>query len=136
MSEIAMNEGSQPHSWEPNEVAHWCPKCHTGLGLTQWKHHCRSCGKIFCATCCASYVRLPSSEVCPNIPPYVHRSEPQRCCADCARRIRQSTVVQNRQVVQQARYVRNALGIQTTDTLELIRSLPTKLYHVQLPVTW
>jgi hypothetical protein len=133
MTTIEMNDRSHVRSWEPNEVAHSCPKCRTGLGLTQWKHHCRSCGKIFCASCCSSYVRLPSTAVCPSIPHYVDRRDPQRCCGDCAQRIKESTVVQNRQVVQQSRYFRETLGIRTTDTLELIRSLPTKLYLVQVP---
>jgi hypothetical protein len=64
----------------------------------------------------------------------VDRRYPQRCCWDCAQRIKENTVEQNRQVVQQSRHIRETLGMRTTDTLELIRAFPTKLYLVQLPV--
>jgi hypothetical protein len=119
--------------WEPNREAAHCRKCVKSFGLTRLRHHCRSCGRNFCNDCASFYVRLPSSEMCPGRPSYVTQDKPLRCCFECSQRAKVEVFIENRRVLQQCRAIRDDMGLRTTDTLELLRQYPTKLYLVQLP---
>lgn len=37
--------------WAPDSIATHCASCRRDFNLTRRKHHCRSCGEIFCNTC-------------------------------------------------------------------------------------
>ncbi|XP_076368405.1 uncharacterized protein LOC143255900 isoform X2 [Tachypleus tridentatus] len=46
-------------SWEPDSCATSCNLCETRFTQLKRKHHCRNCGKIFCAKCCKNKIPLP-----------------------------------------------------------------------------
>ncbi|KAH8268451.1 hypothetical protein KR026_007318 [Drosophila bipectinata] len=40
-----------PSIWTPDNIATHCTACEREFNLTRRKHHCRSCGEIFCKAC-------------------------------------------------------------------------------------
>jgi hypothetical protein len=38
--------------WMPDNLAAWCMDCNVPFKMFKRRHHCRRCGKIFCADCC------------------------------------------------------------------------------------
>jgi len=49
------------NKWMPDEEALSCSECQAAFGVVLRKHHCRSCGKVFCWKCsnhCASLMNL------------------------------------------------------------------------------
>lgn len=78
--------------WVPDHAASNCAKCLTSFGYLTGKHHCRSCGNIFCASCASKYIEIPDyirDKPTPNDiknPSYyfkVLRSNEQRVCEQC-----------------------------------------------------
>ncbi|CAB3364853.1 Hypothetical predicted protein [Cloeon dipterum] len=57
--------------WAKDSEAVECFACHTAFNLTKRKHHCRSCGEIFCNDCSDNQMPLPSS------------AKPVRVCDEC-----------------------------------------------------
>lgn len=49
-----------PIIWIPDDRIHKCTMCGSDFSIINRKHHCRSCGKIFCSNCCFQYQSLPS----------------------------------------------------------------------------
>lgn len=63
--------GTYPPEWLPDHETDSCMACDTLFTLIKRRHHCRSCGKIFCGECCrqkAKLLYLDSKEarVCTN----------------------------------------------------------------------
>ncbi|XP_034743994.1 zinc finger FYVE domain-containing protein 9 isoform X2 [Etheostoma cragini] len=58
--------------WVPDSQAPVCMKCDVKFTFTKRRHHCRACGKVFCATCCSLKCRLV----------YMDRKE-ARVCVTC-----------------------------------------------------
>merc|ERR1712166_895073 len=58
-------------NWEPDEDTEECFSCNKEFGTFRRRHHCRSCGHIFCSDCCDKKRKLELYEV------------PQRVCNDC-----------------------------------------------------
>nr|XP_020482221.1 zinc finger FYVE domain-containing protein 9-like [Labrus bergylta] len=58
--------------WVPDSQAPMCMKCDVKFTFTKRRHHCRACGKVFCATCCSLKCRLT----------YMDRKE-ARVCVTC-----------------------------------------------------
>ncbi|XP_027128205.1 zinc finger FYVE domain-containing protein 9 isoform X2 [Larimichthys crocea] len=58
--------------WVPDSQAPICMKCDVKFTFTKRRHHCRACGKVFCATCCSLKCRLV----------YMDRKE-ARVCITC-----------------------------------------------------
>ncbi|XP_036377602.1 zinc finger FYVE domain-containing protein 9-like [Megalops cyprinoides] len=58
--------------WVPDSQAPICMKCEVKFTFTKRRHHCRACGKVFCATCCSLKYRLM----------YMDRKE-ARVCITC-----------------------------------------------------
>uniref|UniRef100_A0A671VG09 Zinc finger FYVE-type containing 9 n=1 Tax=Sparus aurata TaxID=8175 RepID=A0A671VG09_SPAAU len=58
--------------WVPDSQAPVCMKCDVKFTFTKRRHHCRACGKVFCATCCSLKCRLM----------YMDRKE-ARVCVTC-----------------------------------------------------
>ncbi|XP_069498300.1 zinc finger FYVE domain-containing protein 9 [Ambystoma mexicanum] len=55
--------------WVPDSQAPNCMKCEAKFTFTKRRHHCRACGKVFCATCCSLkwqllYMEKKESRVC------------------------------------------------------------------------
>uniref|UniRef100_A0AAZ3RIM9 FYVE-type domain-containing protein n=1 Tax=Oncorhynchus tshawytscha TaxID=74940 RepID=A0AAZ3RIM9_ONCTS len=44
--------------WVPDSQAPVCMKCEVRFTFTKRRHHCRACGKVFCAACCSLRSRL------------------------------------------------------------------------------
>ena len=71
-----------PMTWIPDCRVRRCFGCNIDFSLLRRKHHCRSCGRIFCHSCC-SYRVAPTT--------YGERtSASQRMCAPCAENARLS----------------------------------------------
>lgn len=49
-----------PYNWIPDKRCTICHLCQSQFTMLNRKHHCRSCGKIFCSNCCFKYQSLPS----------------------------------------------------------------------------
>ncbi|KAM3603759.1 uncharacterized protein V6R79_001650 [Siganus canaliculatus] len=58
--------------WVPDSQAPVCMKCDVRFTFTKRRHHCRACGKVFCAACCSLKCRLM----------YMDRKE-ARVCVTC-----------------------------------------------------
>ena len=55
-----------PEDWLPDDKATTCCRsgCKVRFGVLRRKHHCRICGKIFCAGCCPKRKRYFGNRVC------------------------------------------------------------------------
>lgn len=63
--------GTYPPEWLPDQEADACMACESLFTIIKRRHHCRSCGKIFCGDCCrlkAKILYLDNQEarVCNN----------------------------------------------------------------------
>jgi len=59
--------------WVPDHCVSRCTGCQTEFWLGRRKHHCRSCGQIFCADCSEFWAALPDERL----------YEPVRLCGPC-----------------------------------------------------
>ncbi|XP_062869744.1 zinc finger FYVE domain-containing protein 16 isoform X2 [Trichomycterus rosablanca] len=50
--------GSKQPPWVPDSEAPNCMKCGQKFTFTKRRHHCRACGKVYCASCCNRKCRL------------------------------------------------------------------------------
>ncbi|KAA8541584.1 hypothetical protein F0562_022736 [Nyssa sinensis] len=48
--------------WMPDQSCRVCYECDSQFSLFNRRHHCRLCGRVFCAKCTANSVPAPSSE--------------------------------------------------------------------------
>uniref|UniRef100_A0A8C5W9H6 Lateral signaling target protein 2 homolog n=1 Tax=Microcebus murinus TaxID=30608 RepID=A0A8C5W9H6_MICMU len=48
-----------PPEWVPDEACGFCTACKAPFTVIRRKHHCRSCGKIFCSRCSSHSAPLP-----------------------------------------------------------------------------
>jgi hypothetical protein len=46
------------HQWVKDETVAHCYKCNIGFSMFIRKHHCRSCGRIFCYKCCSNWKKI------------------------------------------------------------------------------
>lgn len=58
--------------WMPDQSCRWCYECESLFTLINRRHHCRHCGRVFCARCTSNWVPVPSSD------PSVSREEWER----------------------------------------------------------
>ena len=63
-----------PPYWVPNIAVEDCHECHSHFGPADTKHHCRSCGNVFCADCCGHAMPVPEQG---------WGVEPVRVCKKC-----------------------------------------------------
>lgn len=54
--------GQKQPSWVPDSEAPNCMNCQAKFTFTKRRHHCRACGKVFCATCCNRKCKLQYME--------------------------------------------------------------------------
>lgn len=59
--------------WVPDHAVSRCTGCQTQFWLGRRKHHCRNCGRIFCADCSENSTPLPSEQL----------FSPVRVCTTC-----------------------------------------------------
>ncbi|XP_078420535.1 zinc finger FYVE domain-containing protein 16-like isoform X2 [Cetorhinus maximus] len=50
--------GQNQPQWIPDSEAPNCTKCQARFTFTKRRHHCRACGKVFCAACCNQKCKL------------------------------------------------------------------------------
>uniref|UniRef100_A0A663NDU6 Lateral signaling target protein 2 homolog n=2 Tax=Athene cunicularia TaxID=194338 RepID=A0A663NDU6_ATHCN len=62
-----------PPDWVPDEVCSFCTACKAPFTVIRRKHHCRSCGKIFCSRCSSHSAPLPR----------YGQMKPVRVCTHC-----------------------------------------------------
>lgn len=62
-----------PTLWVPDHAVHRCTGCDNEFWLGRRKHHCRSCGNIFCADCSDNAIPLPGENF----------YDPVRVCSSC-----------------------------------------------------
>eukprot|EP00697_Spironema_sp_BW2_P005597 gnl/Spiro4/17804_TR9462_c0_g1_i1.p1 gnl/Spiro4/17804_TR9462_c0_g1~~gnl/Spiro4/17804_TR9462_c0_g1_i1.p1 ORF type:complete len:267 (+),score=21.98 gnl/Spiro4/17804_TR9462_c0_g1_i1:181-981(+) len=74
MDKVPLTPSGMP--WERDEDVAECRNCLTKFGMVTRRHHCRECGKIFCAKCCDKFKRLPLTAP-PNL------QENCRVCLHC-----------------------------------------------------
>ncbi|XP_071827684.1 lateral signaling target protein 2 homolog isoform X2 [Apostichopus japonicus] len=63
----------EPPPWVSDDSVNKCLACKSTFTVLRRKHHCRNCGKIFCARCSANMVPLPR----------FGQSKPVRVCNRC-----------------------------------------------------
>lgn len=75
-------------SWESNDQALDCRRCHRWFNFITRRHHCRKCGQVICDRCSANRVLLPSHQIIQ--PPHASHldqeqcaQQPQRICDTC-----------------------------------------------------
>jgi hypothetical protein len=47
--------------WVDSKIVIKCQNCDTIFSLMLRKHHCRSCGGVFCYKCCNKYIKIPTN---------------------------------------------------------------------------
>jgi len=52
-------ENRRVHTWVRDSVAKTCYSCKTSFSILNRKHHCRLCGRIYCATCSHHRLKIP-----------------------------------------------------------------------------
>ncbi|XP_078070981.1 zinc finger FYVE domain-containing protein 16-like isoform X2 [Mustelus asterias] len=57
IKDVVIPGQSQPQ-WIPDSEAPNCAKCQARFTFTKRRHHCRACGKVFCAACCNQKCKL------------------------------------------------------------------------------
>jgi len=68
-----MNIRVESPKWMDDDSVNNCLKCKSKFNLLTRKHHCRSCGKIYCADCTSNMISLPQYG-------YI---KPVRVCNEC-----------------------------------------------------
>eukprot|EP00092_Neocalanus_flemingeri_P094563 GFUD01120259.1.p1 GENE.GFUD01120259.1~~GFUD01120259.1.p1 ORF type:complete len:972 (-),score=250.85 GFUD01120259.1:755-3670(-) len=64
---------TRPTLWVPDHAASSCMGCHTQFWFGRRKHHCRSCGRLFCSECSEQAVPIPAEQL----------YQPVRVCDQC-----------------------------------------------------
>lgn len=77
---------SLKHFWMSDRSCKACYECEQMFSFVRRRHHCRSCGQIFCAQCCA---RLPQSFGGPKVDESINRLRKQLVCHTCHRQLRE-----------------------------------------------
>ncbi|XP_065830918.1 myotubularin-related protein 4-like isoform X3 [Oscarella lobularis] len=71
--EAVDKDEATPTRWVPDHAQTRCSGCHAYFWLAKRRHHCRSCGKLFCHYCSDHYHPVPSEQL----------YEPVRVCKVC-----------------------------------------------------
>ncbi|TDH73643.1 hypothetical protein CCR75_004256 [Bremia lactucae] len=74
------------HFWMSDRSSKACYECERLFTFFRRRHHCRSCGQIFCANCCA---RLPQSFGGNKVDESIERMRKQLVCHMCHKQLRE-----------------------------------------------
>ncbi|XP_067103824.1 RUN and FYVE domain-containing protein 1 isoform X1 [Osmerus mordax] len=55
-----VNKALKGHAWLKDDEATQCKQCQKEFSIARRKHHCRNCGDIYCNSCSANELALPS----------------------------------------------------------------------------
>ncbi|CAB4024898.1 myotubularin-related 3-like isoform X1 [Paramuricea clavata] len=66
-------EDVTPVLWLPDHHAISCEGCDLKFSMTNRRHHCRNCGRVFCGSCCNDMTPVPSEQY----------YDPVRVCKTC-----------------------------------------------------
>ena len=69
--------GGRTDRWINTKKCDSCQDCNTKFTVTDRKHHCRSCGKIFCGRCSKYSAEIPEMRI----------FKPVRVCLNCFRKL-------------------------------------------------
>lgn len=83
---------SLPVTWIPDERVKRCFGCGTAFSTFRRKHHCRSCGRVFCSACSAYRELIPSYYFSFS---GIMSNQPQRTCAPCAQNLKRAAEVEH-----------------------------------------
>lgn len=75
VSQPRVNIAIAKENWAPDYNCDDCGACNKSFGLFRRRHHCRSCGNLFCGKC--SSFKYALADVARNT------TEMMRVCADC-----------------------------------------------------
>ncbi|XP_022089254.1 uncharacterized protein LOC110978509 [Acanthaster planci] len=89
-SEGAMQLGAVAPVWVPDSEALNCMNCQQKFTFRKRRHHCRACGKVFCAKCCSMRLKLKYME-----------SKEARVCISCLNVILRAQALQRTQAENQ-----------------------------------
>ena len=53
-------------TWMDNSSAQKCLGCSVSFSLRRRRHHCRTCGRIFCTGCSDNWIMTTASRCCPQ----------------------------------------------------------------------
>ncbi|KAF3701633.1 Zinc finger FYVE domain-containing protein 16 Endofin Endosomal-associated FYVE domain protein [Channa argus] len=71
--------GSRQPDWVPDSKAPNCMNCYQRFTFTKRRHHCRACGKVYCALCCSRKCKLryleKEARVCVVCFDTIHRAQ-------------------------------------------------------------
>ncbi|XP_068191210.1 zinc finger FYVE domain-containing protein 16 [Antennarius striatus] len=71
--------GSRQPTWVPDSEAPDCMNCYQRFTFTKRRHHCRACGKVYCAVCCNRRCKLryldKEARVCVICFDSIHRAQ-------------------------------------------------------------
>ena len=56
LSGASAGENRQRRYWMPDDLSLECAMCTSKFTSFRRRHHCRSCGQVFCSKCCSSFV--------------------------------------------------------------------------------
>lgn len=71
--------------WVLDHEINNCSQCHDEFSLIRRKHHCRVCGKLFCAECSAFKLLIPTTKLIQHPNGTDDNRAPLRTCSHCAR---------------------------------------------------
>ena len=81
----------KPSVWVPNKKVNSCFDCGAEFGYLIRKHHCRSCGRIFCYDCARWYCKdneyipkpTPPEKSFLDLTQYMEDKDKMRLCRTC-----------------------------------------------------
>lgn len=83
-----------PTTWIPDERVQRCFSCNSSFSILRRKHHCRSCGRVFCDACTSYREKMPSYFQTFGPSPETFTETSLRMCAPCAGSLRKARKIE------------------------------------------
>lgn len=111
--------------WEKDENVTQCLSCGIKFSFLVRRHHCRCCGRIYCATCCSKFAWYDKNRVKVVLKsPAEYEMEPYRTCDSCYENLLQMKLLRTAwgeiQLPKPPRRIGNSMG--STSEINSIRS--------------